>query len=69
MTSTTATPSNDGHDRPADSDAYFTLEALGMSLTFDQREQYEREALAYLRGNPDAPDADLLAIMERVQAG
>lgn len=46
-----------------------TLEVLGMSLTPEQREQYEREALELLRASPDASDVDLLGVMERVQAG
>ncbi|HEX7352476.1 hypothetical protein [Brachybacterium sp.] len=44
------------------------LGTRAMTLTPEQCEEYEDEALAYFIGDPDANDEGLHAILDRIQA-
>ncbi|WP_193119408.1 hypothetical protein [Brachybacterium tyrofermentans] len=45
------------------------VEVRASSLTPEQCERYEDDAMAYMRVHPFASDDELLEIMDRVQAG
>lgn len=45
------------------------VEVRAMSLTPEQAERYEDEALAYMAQHPYPSDDELLSLMDRVQAG